>query len=34
MDAAILDGLLKHMLPDIYKQFMVTSDAQNCSRPN
>lgn len=24
MDAAILDGLIKRMLPDIYKQFTVT----------
>lgn len=23
MDASILDGLIKHMLPEIYKQFMV-----------
>ena len=27
MDASILDGLIKHMLPEIYKQFMSCDDS-------
>ena len=30
MDASILDGLIKHMLPEIYKQFMVGLNKLEC----